>query len=86
MRKIPICSVEELRMILIRFTGEFYDISTVELRDMLLDKYTTMNIIDMNEIDCRKCEVSDDYNNLFETIIECMVLEVLPSQFVLYLG
>ena len=86
MRKIPICSVEELRMILIRFTGEFYDISTVELRDMLLDKYTTVNIIDRNEIDRRKCEVSGDYNDLFDTLIECMSLEVLPYQFVLYLG
>lgn len=86
MRKIPICSVEELKMILIRFTGEFYDISTVELRDRLLDKYTTMNIIDRNEIDRRRCEMSSDYNDLFETIVECMTLEVLPYQFVLYLG
>ena len=86
MRKIPICSVEELRKILIRFTGEFYDISTVELRDMLLDRYTTMNIIDRNEIDRRKCEMSGDYNDLFDTMIECMALEVLPYQFVLYLG
>ena len=86
MRKIPICSVEELRMILMRFTGEFYDISTVELRDMLLDKYTTVNIIDRDEIDRRKCEMSGDYNYLFDTLIECMALEVLPYQFVLYLG
>ena len=70
MRKIPICSVEELRMILIRFTDELYDISTVELHDMLLDEYTTMNIIDRNEIDHRKCEMSEDYNNLFDTLIE----------------
>lgn len=86
MRKIPICSVEELRMILIRFTGEFYDISTVELRDMLLDEYTTVNIIDRNEIDRRKCEMSGDYNGLFDALIECMTLEVLPYPFVLYLG
>lgn len=85
MRKIPICSVEELRMILMRFTGEFYDISTVELRDMLLDKYTTINIIDRDEIDHRRCEMSGDYNDLFDTLIECIVLEVLPYQFVLYL-
>lgn len=86
MRKIPICSVEELKMILIRFTDEFYDISTVELRDMLLDKYTTINIIDKDEIDRRKCELSGDYNGLFDTLIECMELEGLPYQFVLYIG
>ena len=88
MRTIPICSVEELRMILIRFTDEFYDISTVDIRDALLDKYTTLNIIDRNEIDRRRCgiEMSEDYSGLFDTLIECMTLEVLPYQFVLYLG
>ena len=88
MKTIPICSVEELRMILMRFTGEFYDISTVELRDMLLDKYTTLNIIDRNEIDRRRYGIgmSEDYSGLFDTLIECMALEVLPYQFVLYLG
>lgn len=84
MRKIPICSVEELRLILTN--NGLFDIGTVDIRDVLLDKYTTINMIDMDEIDRRRCGMPEDCNVLFDTLIECMELEILPYQFVLYLG
>ena len=84
MKTIPICSVEELRLILIH--NGLFDVETIDIRDALLDKYTTLNIIDRNEIDRRRNRMSCDCDYLFDMIIECMALEVLPYQFVLYLG
>jgi len=84
MRKIPICSVEELRIILTRYG--LFDIGTIEIRDALLDQHTTLNIIDRNEIDRRRNRMSSGCDYFFDMLIECMALEVLPCQFVLYLG
>lgn len=89
MRKIPICSVEELKNILTTFYGiDFGDtriLGITRIRDGLLDKYETITIIDKNEIERLRYR-NPDYDFLYDDIIECMECEVLPYQFVLYLG
>ena len=89
MRKIPICSVEELKNILTIFYGiNFGDdriLGITKIRDGLLDKYETITIIDMNEIERLRYR-NPDYDFLYDDIIECMKCEVLPYQFVLHLG
>ena len=89
MRKIPICSVEELKNILTTFFGiDFGDtriLGITRIRDGLLDKYETITIIDKNEIERLRYR-NPDYDFLYDYIIECMECEGLPYQFVLYLG
>ena len=89
MRKIPICSVTELKIILSTFYGiDFGDtrITGVSgIRDGLLDKYETITIIDRNEIERLRYR-NPDYDFLYDSIIECMELDTLPKQFVLYAG
>lgn len=89
MRNIPICSVEELKNILTTFYGiDFGDtriLGITKIRDGLLDKYETITIIDKNEIERFRYR-NPDYAFLYDDMIECMECEVLPYQFVLYLG
>ena len=89
MRKIPICSVEELKNILTTFYGiDFGDtriLGITKIRDGLLDKYETITIIDKNEIERLRYR-NPDYDFLYDYIIECMDLDTLPDQFVLYNG
>jgi hypothetical protein len=89
MRKIPICSVTELKNILTTFYGiDFGDdriLGITRIRDSLLDKYETITIIDKNEIERLRYR-NPDYDFLYDDIIECMEFEVLPYQFVLHLG
>lgn len=86
MRKIPICSVEELKNILATFYGiDFNDIGITGIRDGLLDEYETVTIIDKNEIKRLRYR-NPKYDFLYDDIIECMECEVLPYQFVLYIG
>ena len=81
MRKIPICSVEELKNIL----TTFYGIDFGGIRDGLLDEYETVTIIDKNEIERLRYR-NQKYDFLYDDIIKCMECEVLPYQFVLYVG
>ena len=89
MRNIPICSVEELKNILTTFYGiDFGDtriLGITKIRDGLLDKYETITIIDKNEIERLRYR-NPDYDFLYDDIIECMDLDTLPDQFVLYVG
>ncbi len=81
MRKISICSVEELKNIL----ATFYGIDFAGIRDGLLDEYETVTIIDKDEIERLRYR-NPKYDFLYDDIIECMECEVLPYQFVLYIG
>ena len=81
MRKIPICSVEELKNIL----TTFYGIDFSGIRDGLLDEYESITIIDKNEIERLRYR-NPKYDFLYDDIIECMDLDTLPDQFVLYVG
>lgn len=87
MRNIPICSVTELKDILTTFYGiDFGDtniIGITKIRDGLLDKYETITIIDRDEIERLRYR-NPDYDFLYDYIIECMDLDTLPEQFVLY--
>lgn len=89
MRKISICSITELKDILTTFHGiDFGDdriLGITGIRDRLLDKYETITIIDKNEIE-RLRYSNPKYDFLYDDIIECMECEVLPYQFVLYIG
>ena len=89
MRKIPICSVEELKNILTTFYdidfGDTRILGITKIRDGLLDKYETITIIDKNEIERLRYR-NPDYDFLYDDIIECMDLDTLPDQFVLYVG
>lgn len=89
MRKIPICSVTELKDILTVFYGiDFGDISIMGIsgiRDRLFDEYETIKVIDRDEI--KRLRYRTGYDNfLYDDIIECMDLTTLPDQFVLYVG
>lgn len=81
MKTIPICSVEELKNTL----TIFYGIDFAGICDGLLDEYETITIVDKNEIERLRYR-NPDYDFLYDDIIECMECEVLPYQFVLYLG
>jgi len=87
MRKISICSVTELKDILTVFYGiDFGDTSIIGIsgiRDRLFDKYETIKVIDRDEIE-RLRYINPDDKFLYDDIIECMELEALPDQFVLY--
>lgn len=87
MRKIPICSVAELKDILTTFYGiDFGDtriLGIARIRDGLLDEYETITIIDKNEIERLRYR-NPKYDFLYDNIIECMELDALPDQFVLY--
>ena len=89
MRKIPICSVEELKDILTTFYGiDFGDtriLGITRIRHGLFDEYETITIIDKNEIERLRYR-NTDYDFLYDYIIECMDLDALPDQFVLYVG
>lgn len=89
MRKIPICSVTEIKDILTTFYGiDFGDtriLGITKIRDGLLDKYETITIIDRNEIERLRYR-NPDYDFLYDYIIERMDLDTLPDQFVLYVG
>lgn len=89
MRKIPICSVTELKDILTTFHGiDFGDtriIGITGIRHGLFDKCETITIIDKNEIERLRYR-NPDYDFLYDYIIECMDLDTLPDQFVLYIG
>lgn len=89
MRKIPICSVTELKDILTVFYGiDFGDISIMGItgiRDRLFDKYETLKVIDRDEIE-RLIYRNPNDKFLYDDIIECMDLTALPDQFVLYVG
>lgn len=89
MRKISICSITELKDILTTFHGiDFGDDSILGItgiHDGLLDKYETITIIDKNEIERLRYR-NPKYDFLYDDIIECMECEVLPYQFVLYIG
>lgn len=88
MRKIPICSVTELKDILTIFYGiDFGDnriLGITGIRDGLLDKYETITIIDKNEIERLRYR-NPKYDFLYDDIIECVELDTLPCQFVLYI-
>lgn len=87
MRKISICSVTELKDILTVFYGiDFGDTSIIGIsgiRDRLFDKYETIKVIDRDEIE-RLRYINPDDKFLYDDIIECMELDALPDQFVLY--
>lgn len=87
MRKISICSVAELKDILTVFYGiDFGDTSIIGIcgiRDRLFDKYETLKIIDKDEIERLRYRNQND-KFLYDDIIECMELDALPDQFVLY--
>ncbi len=89
MRKISICSVTELKNILTTFHGiDFGDdriLGITGIRDGLIDKYDTITIIDKDEIERLRYR-NPKYDFLYDGIIECMECEVLPYQFVLYIG
>ena len=89
MRKIPICSVTELKNIPTVFYGiDFGDISIMGIpgiRDRLFDEYETIKVIDRDEIKRLRDETGYD-NFLYDDIIECMDLTALPDKFVLYVG
>ena len=89
MRKIPICSVTELKDILTTFYGiDFGDtriLGITGIRDGLLDEYETITIIDKNEIERLRYR-NPKYDFLYDDIIECMELDALPCQFVLHIG
>lgn len=86
MRKISICSVAELKDILTVFYGfSFNDIGIIGIRDRLFDEYETIKVIDRDEIERLKCGNQND-KFLYDDIIECMELDALPGQFVLYVG
>ena len=88
MRKISICSVVELKDILTVFYGfSFNDIGIIGIRDRLFDKYETIKVIDRDEIErLRNQNQNNRFSYLYDYIIECMDLEALPYQFVLYVG
>lgn len=88
MRKISICSITELKDILTVFYGfSFNDIGIIGIRDRLFDKYETLKIIDKDEIErLRNQNQNNKFLYLYDYIIECMDLEALPCQFVLYTG
>lgn len=84
MRKISICSVAELKDILTVFYGfSFNDIGIIGIRDRLFDEYETLKVIDRDEIERLRYRNQDD-KFLYDDIIECMELDALPDQFVLY--
>lgn len=89
MRNIPICSVEELKNILTTFYGIDFDdtsiIGIAGIRDGLFDDYETITIIDRDEIERLRYR-NPKYDFLYDNIIECMDLDTLPEQFVLYVG
>ena len=89
MRKIPICSTTELKDILTVFYGiDFGDTSIIgisRIRNRLFDEYETIKVIDMDEIERLRYRNQND-KFLYDDIIECMECEVLPYQFVLYIG
>ena len=85
MRKIPICSVTELKNILTRFYGtSFDDIGIIGIRDRLFSEYETCTIIDRNEVERLKYSRNSDYEMFYDMIDECISLNALPIQFVLY--
>lgn len=85
MRKIPICSVTELKNILTRFYGtSFDDIGIIGIRDRLFSEYETCTIIDRNEVERLKYSRNRDYEMFYDMIDECITLNALPIQFVLY--
>ena len=88
MRKISIFSVVELKDILTVFYGfSFNDIGIIGIRDRLFDKYETIKVIDRDEIErLRNQNQNNRFSYLYDYIIECMDLEALPYQFVLYVG
>lgn len=87
MRKISICSITELKDILTVFFGiDFGDTNIIGIsgiRDRLFDKYETIKVIDRDEIERLRYRNPDD-KFLYDDIIECMELDSLPDQFVLY--
>ena len=87
MRKIPICSVTELKDILVSFYGiSFDDIGITGIRDRLFSGYETCTIIDRNEVERLKYSRNSDYEMFYDMIDECITLNALPIQFVLYVG
>lgn len=87
MRKIPICSVTELKDILTVFYGiDFGDTGIMGIsgiRDRLFDEYETIKVIDKDEIE--RLRYRTEYDNfLYDDITECIDLMALPDQFVLY--
>lgn len=87
MRKISICSITELKDILTVFYGiDFGDTNIIGIcgiRDRLFDEYETIKVIDRDEIERLRYRNQND-KFLYDDIIECMELDALPDQFVLY--
>lgn len=87
MRKIPICSVTELKDVLTTFYdidfGNTNILGITGIRDAMLDEFETITIIDRDEIERLKYR-NPKYDFLYDDIVECMELEALPDQFVLY--
>lgn len=86
MRTIPICSVEELKRIITDwYYVDFNDLGSTGIRDLLLDKYETITVLDRSKIEKLKYNDSE-YHYFFDMLIECIDLGGLPNQFVLYYG
>ena len=85
MKQISICSIEELRYIILRAEG--FDYSLIQIRDILLPKYSTLEIITESYLETLKYSKSNNVEiDFIDHLLEYIKLEIIPRQFIIYNG
>lgn len=85
MRQISICSIEELRHIILLADG--FDHSLIQIRDILLPKYSTLEIITESYLETLKYSKSNNVEiDFIDHLLEYIKLEIIPRQFIIYNG